>query len=295
MTHSDVVADIGIRLQLLRPGFTLDVDMVLPGRGITVLYGPSGCGKTTVLRCVAGLEPRATGRVNLGEQIWLDSANRMVLPTHRRKLGYVFQEASLFAHLNVAQNIGFGLRRSTARDAGDALNAAVELLGIGHLLARAVQDLSGGERQRVAIARALATQPELLLLDEPLAALDTARKQEVMPWLERLRDELRIPILYVTHSLDELTRLGDHLVLMDAGRVMASGALPGMLPALGVHLGNADDQIGMRLPEGPGVPKGMLKGAAWRCMEVDVDGQRVWALVKPLCASDSHGAPEQQP
>jgi molybdate transport system ATP-binding protein len=135
-----------------------------------------------------------------------------------------------------------------------------------------VADLSGGERQRVAIARALATQPELLLLDEPLAALDAARKQEVMPWLERLRDELRIPMVYVTHSVDELARLGDHLVVMDAGRVTASGALPGMLPALETS-----------------------KGGEWRCMEVDVDGLRMWALVKPICVSGTPGAPERRP
>jgi molybdate transport system ATP-binding protein len=219
-----------IRLRLPRAGgFTLDVDLALPARGITVLFGPSGSGKTTVLRCVAGLERAPQARVRIAGEDWQDSARRLCLPTWRRPLGYVFQEASLFDHLDVRGNLGFGLRRSHAAGGASALSQAVELLGIGHLLDRRTQALSGGERQRVAIARALATQPRLLLLDEPLAALDAARRQDILPWLERLRDETRIPMLYVTHSADEMARLADTLVLMDQGRALACGPVDEVL------------------------------------------------------------------
>jgi len=214
---------IRIQLQLEREDFHLDVDMTVPGQGITVLFGASGSGKTTVLRCVAGLETQAQGCVQVGQNVWLSSASRVHVPAHQRPVGYVFQEASLFEHLDVRQNLTFGLRRVKQAHAARLLNDAVTLLGIAHLMTRRIDGLSGGERQRVAIARALATQPQVLLLDEPLAALDPGRKRDVFPWLERLRDELRIPMIYVTHSVDELTRLGDHLVVMDQGRVQLSG------------------------------------------------------------------------
>ncbi len=210
-----------MRLRVPREGFLLDVDLPLPASGITVLFGASGSGKTTVLRCVAGLERAEQGRVQIGAELWQDETQRVFVPTWRRALGYVFQEASLFEHLTVQGNLQFGLKRTSAPAAG--LVAAIELLGIGHLLARWPAQLSGGERQRVAIARALATQPRLLLLDEPLAALDAARKQEILPWLERLRDELKMPMLYVTHSADELARLADHLVVLEQGRVKTQG------------------------------------------------------------------------
>ena len=218
---------IDIRLQLERGAFSLDVAMCLPERGISVLFGASGSGKTTVLRCLAGLEPLVRGRIVIGDQVWLSSDTHERWPAHQRPLGYVFQEASLFEHLNVRQNIEFGFRRvahlGAHSNARRILDDSIELLGIAHLLSRSIEGLSGGERQRVAIARALATEPKLLLLDEPMAALDQHRKREVFPWLERLRDELHIPMVYVTHSIDELTRLGDHLVVMERGRVMASG------------------------------------------------------------------------
>ena len=219
--------DLGLDLQLhcARADFTLSVDLQLPARGITVVFGPSGSGKTSLLRCLAGLEPAAQGRVRVGEQVWLDSARGVCVPVHQRALGYVFQEASLFEHLDVRRNLDYGLKRVRSTASTRTLAQAVERLGIGHLLDRSVDSLSGGERQRVAMARALATQPQLLLLDEPLASLDGARKQEVIPWLERLREDLDIPMLYVTHSLDELTRLGDHLVVLEAGRVKASGSV----------------------------------------------------------------------
>ena len=227
---------IDIRLQLERGAFSLDVAMCLPDRGISVLFGASGSGKTTVLRCLAGLEPQVRGRIAVGDQVWLSSDSHERWPAHQRPLGYVFQEASLFEHLSVRQNIEFGFRRvahlGTHSNARRILDDAVELLGIAHLLSRSIEGLSGGERQRVAIARALATQPSLLLLDEPMAALDQHRKREVFPWLEKLRDELHIPMVYVTHSVDELTRLGDHLVILERGRVKASGPLSETLALL---------------------------------------------------------------
>lgn len=207
-----------IQVQLDRSDFALKVDLTLPVNGITVLFGPSGSGKTTLLRCVAGLE-KAQGLISFGHEIWQDSEKRLFKPTWQRQMGYVFQEASLFEHLNVKQNLHFGLHRAGKTKQTQVLDAALELLGIGHLLERGVTTLSGGERQRVAIARALATQPQLLLLDEPLASLDVARRKEVLPWLERLHAELKIPMLYVTHSVDELARLADQVVMLDGGNV----------------------------------------------------------------------------
>ena len=213
-----------VRLRLARPDFALDVDLDLPATGITVLFGPSGSGKTSLLRCVAGLEKPAQALVRVGTELWQDDAGGVFRPPWQRDLGYVFQEASLFEHLDVGQNVAYGLKRSGKPGAAEALGRAIELLGISHLMHRSPGSLSGGERQRVAIARALATQPRLLLLDEPLAALDLARRHEILPWLERMRDELRLPMLYITHSVDELARLADHVVVLEAGAVKASGS-----------------------------------------------------------------------
>lgn len=216
-----------VELNLRLADFTLNIDQSLPAQGITVLFGPSGSGKTTILRCLAGLE-QATGVISFGDETWQNSASNIFRPTWQREIGYVFQEASLFEHMDVRANLHFGLRR--VKHIGRTgqvqdLDVAVDLLGIGHLLDRSVTSLSGGERQRVAIARALATRPKLLLLDEPLASLDLARRKEVLPWLERLHQELRIPILYVTHSMDELVRLADHVVLLEKGIVQGSGSI----------------------------------------------------------------------
>lgn len=212
-----------VRLILPRAHFDVDVDLHLPSRGITVLFGASGCGKTSILRCVAGLERAASGLVRIGDAVWQDDARRLFVPTWKRPLGYVFQEASLFDHLDVRGNLEYGLRRSGTRNGARILDEAVELLGIASLLGRRPSRLSGGERQRVAIARALATEPQLLLLDEPLASLDLPRRREIMPWLERLRDHLSIPMLYVTHSVEELGRLADHVVVLEHGKAVEAG------------------------------------------------------------------------
>jgi molybdate transport system ATP-binding protein len=225
-------AGIQARFRLEYPGFTLDVDLNLPGRGVTALFGSSGCGKTTCLRCVAGLERASTGRLAINGEIWQDTEAGVFVPTHRRALGYVFQEASLFPHLSVRRNLEYGMKRVSAAERRVVWAQALELLGIGHLLERMPGGLSGGERQRVGMARALLTSPRLLLLDEPLAALDLKRKSEILPYLERLHDELDIPILYVSHSPDEVARLADHVVLLDEGRVVAQGGLQETLARL---------------------------------------------------------------
>ena len=205
-------------------GFALDVGFAAPEEGITALFGPSGCGKTTTLRCVAGLE-RLPGRLAFGGETWQDETR--FLPPHKRPVGYVFQEASLFPHLSVTGNLRYGLRR--AADRGVAFDEVVGLLGLAHLLDRAPARLSGGERQRVAIGRALLSQPRLLLMDEPLAALDRDSKDEILPYLERLHDVLAIPVLYVSHDLAEVERLADHLVLLEGGRVRAAGPLADLI------------------------------------------------------------------
>ena len=261
MTHS-----VQVRLKVHFPAFTLDVDLALPGNGVTALFGPSGSGKTTCLRAIAGLERavalRSAARRNLvivNGDTWQDDAQGLFVPTHQRALGYVFQEASLFSHLNVAQNLEFGQKRvqkslqgrahnsesasrsrSSEASTGASLGAAIDLLGIGNLLARQPHTLSGGERQRVAIARALATRPRLLLMDEPLAALDAKRKAEVLPYLEKLQRALNIPILYVSHAMDEVARLADHLVLLEDGKAVASGPAADLMTRLDLPLAHSD-------------------------------------------------------
>jgi molybdate transport system ATP-binding protein len=236
MTESGLIeAD----LRLSRPGFSLDVKLRLPGRGVSVLLGPSGCGKTTVLRGMAGLS-RAQGRVSLGDQVWQDDAQGSWLPVHRRPIGMVFQEASLFVHLDVRANLLYGFKRTPPELRRVTLDDAVGLLGIGHLLQHKPDGLSGGERQRVAMARALLTSPRLLLMDEPLSALDAARKDEVLPYLEAL-SRAGVPIVYVTHALDEAARLADHLVLMQQGRVNAEGPAHELLSRLDTPLARLDE------------------------------------------------------
>ena len=261
---------LALRFALARNDFELQVDLALPVSGITVLFGASGSGKTSVLRCVAGLERPTQALVCVNEQVWQDDAQGVFRPTWQRDLGYVFQEASLFEHLDVQRHLQFGLQRSRKPGAAQALAQAVDLLGIGALMSRQAATLSGGERQRVAIARALATQPQLLLLDEPLAALDGARRQEVLPWLEKMRDELRIPMLYVTHSADELARLSDHLVVLDQGCVQASGPLQQVLERVDSRV-LAGDDAGVVLPG-----RIAQRDAHWHLAQVDFAGGRVW-------------------
>jgi len=232
---------IDARLKITYSGFSLDVDLHLPGRGVTALFGHSGSGKTTCLRCIAGLERAEHGFIQINDEVWQDSQNGVFVPPHKRALGYVFQEASLFPHLSVLANLQFGLKRIPKAQRRVDMAQATELLGIGHLLARHPQHLSGGERQRIGIARALLTSPKLLLMDEPLAALDSQRKSEILPYLQRLHDELDIPVLYVSHAQDEVARLADHLVLLSEGKALASGPIGETLARLDLPMAMGDD------------------------------------------------------
>jgi molybdate transport system ATP-binding protein len=262
------VADIEARFRLDWPGFCLNVNLHLPDRGVTALFGPSGSGKTTLLRCIAGLERAPQGRLAVDGEVWQDT-NRWV-PTHRRPIGYVFQEDSLFPHLTVMGNLRYG-RKRVSDTQRVSLDQTIELLGIVHLLDRKPDRLSGGERQRVGIARALAVSPRLLLMDEPLAALDLKRKQEILPYLERLHDELEIPVLYVSHAPNEVARLADHLVAMEGGKVLAAGPLAETLARL-------DSPI--RLGEDAGVILESTVGAVdrdWRLVRMDFAGGSLWA------------------
>lgn len=221
------------------PMLDLDITFEVPTPGVTALFGPSGAGKSTTIAAVAGLLRPDTARIAFDGQVLVDTGAGLWLPPERRRIGVVFQDPRLFPHMTVAANLRFGLRRAPRGSIG--FQEVVDLLGIGPLLARRPHTLSGGERQRVAIGRALLAQPRLLLMDEPLASLDAARKDEIMPFLIRLKSALNLPILYVTHALDELTRLADSLVLIEAGRAIAHGALTEVAARGDLPLAQRDD------------------------------------------------------
>lgn len=224
--------------------FRLDVNFQCPVKGITAIYGPSGCGKTTLLRAIAGLQPM-TGKLQIGDRVWQDDASDLFLPPHRRAIGYVFQESSLFPHLDVTRNLLYGLKRIDPANRRVAFEEAVELLGLTELLSRHPRQLSGGQCQRVAIARALLTSPALLLMDEPLAALDRTSKNEILPYLERLHNELAMPVMYVSHSADEVARLADYLVLLEDGSSTATGPIAELHSRLDIayEAGNEADAL----------------------------------------------------
>ncbi|MGQ9723878.1 MAG: molybdenum ABC transporter ATP-binding protein [Tepidimonas sp.] len=263
------MAAIEARFRIDWPGFSLHVDLTLPGRGVTALFGHSGSGKTTLLRCIAGLERAPGGYLSIDGEVWQD--DKTFVPVHKRSLGYVFQEASLFPHLSVRRNLEYGMKRVEPGQRKVSLDHAIELLGIGSLLDRMPSRLSGGERQRVGIARALAVSPRLLLMDEPLAALDLKRKQEILPYLERLHDELEIPVLYVSHSPEEVARLADYLVAMQGGKVLAAGPLSDTLARLDTPF---------RLGEDAGAVLDATVGEVdkdWHLARVDFAGGSLWA------------------
>ena len=233
-------ACIHASLQLRRPGFELDVGFALPNRGVTALFGPSGAGKTTVLRVLAGLEVAAQGRIEVDGQCWFDSAQRFTLPAHARPVAYVFQDGRLFPHLDVQGNLRFALQRAPARSGAVTMEHAIRLLDLAPLLQRSVETLSGGERQRVALARALLANPRLLLLDEPLAALDTARRHELLDLLERVLDTLDLSVLLVSHALDEVLRLAPRMLLLHNGRLVAHGPTAELCTRLDLSLAHGD-------------------------------------------------------
>lgn len=261
------MSDICTRFAVTWPGFTLDVDLTLPNQGVSVLFGPSGSGKTTLLRCIAGLIRPPRGYLSVNGQIWQDE--KTFRPTYQRPIGYVFQEASLFPHLNVEGNLNFGLRR-LRNPSPQKLAQAIELMGIGHLLGRKPHGLSGGERQRISLAQALSLSPELLLMDEPLSALDQPRKLEILPFLERLKQEAKIPIIYVSHAADEVARLADYLVVMHEGKAITQGALSDVL---------TDLNLPIRLGEDTGAILHACVGAIdqqWHLARMDFAGGSLW-------------------
>lgn len=250
---------IEIRVRKDLAPFLLDADFTSEAQGITALFGRSGSGKTSIVQAIAGGLKPDSGRIAVDGRVFFDSAAGIDMPVHKRRVGYVFQDSRLFPHLSVRKNLLFGFRR-----AGDVrpfgFDAAVALLGLGHLLDRRPHALSGGERQRVAIGRALLAQPSLLLMDEPLSSLDPPRKAELLPYIERLRDEFRLPILYISHAFNEVVRLADQLVLVEDGRVVKAGALedviadPVAVPFIGrfevgsviaCHVATHDDAMGL--------------------------------------------------
>lgn len=230
---------IEARFAIQQGDFTSNVELSMPARGVTAVFGPSGCGKTTLLRAIAGLDRHQAGFIKVADTVWQQGSH--FVPTHRRSLAYVFQEASLFAHLTVRKNLEYGLKRVPKAERKVPLDQVISLLAIEHLLQRKPETLSGGERQRVAIARALAVSPKLLLMDEPLASLDSERKQEVFPYIESLHNELDIPIIYVSHAPDEVARVADQLVLMAKGEVIASGTIADMLTRLDLPMAHNSD------------------------------------------------------
>jgi molybdate transport system ATP-binding protein len=229
-------------------GFTLTARLSV-GPGVTALYGPSGSGKTTLVNIVAGLVRPDQGRVVCDGRVLLDSAAGIWVPPHRRRIGYVFQDARLFPHLRVRANLGYGRRLAGLAADRQGFAEVVELLGLGGLLERQPAGLSGGEKQRVAIGRALLSGPRLLLMDEPLSGLDEDRKAEILPYLERLRDQLRVPMVYVSHSLAEVARLANHVAVLGTGTLRAVGpvseilASPGLLSADGPEEGSVLEAV----------------------------------------------------
>ena len=202
--------------------FDLAIDLAIGG-GLTALFGPSGSGKTTLVNLVAGLIRPERGKIAFDGEVWVDASEHCFVPPHRRRIGYVFQEARLFPHMTVRSNLRYGARFAPRGEPGETLETVVELLRIGHLLDRRPALLSGGEKQRVALGRALMAKPRLLLMDEPLSALDNDLKAAILPDIERMRDEAGIPILYVSHSIEEVTRLATRVVIMEAGKTVAIG------------------------------------------------------------------------
>ena len=227
-----------IKVQL--ESFMLDANFSIPDRGITVVFGPSGSGKTTLLRAIAGLEKSDKGFLKIGDSVWQKGED--FLATHKRQIGYVFQDAALFDHLDVKGNLNFVIKRAIGLKE-DFIESIHNLLEIKTLLNRKTTQLSGGERQRVAIARALLTNPKILLLDEPLSAMDLKRKNEILPYLDSIHNDLEIPILYVTHSQDEMSRLADHLLLIEDGNIVGSGPVNDMLTRFDMPLSHGGDAV----------------------------------------------------
>ena len=226
------------------PEFNLDVEMKLPAGGVTVVFGPSGSGKTTLLRCLSGLERAPSGFMKLADQVWQDESKGIFIPIHQRKVGLVFQESRLFPHLSIQGNLLYGYQRTRPVERNLHLDEVVQVLGLAALLKRYPDKLSGGERQRVAIGRALLTSPKLLLMDEPLASLDMQRKAEIIPFIKRIEDEFKTPIIYVTHSVNEVLQLVDTMVILQSGKVANWGPVEEVFSDVRLREVLGDEQLG---------------------------------------------------
>lgn len=231
------------------PAFRLVAAFATEGDGVTALFGPSGSGKTSILRAVAGLLHPDQGHIAINDNVLVDTTAGVFLPPHKRRLGYVFQDARLFPHLTVHANLVYGARRSKGAVTAAEVDHLTALLGLQPLLDRKPAGLSGGEQQRVAIGRALLAQPQLLLLDEPLASIDAARRSEILPYLERLRDDLHVPMLYVSHAVDEVARMADRVVLLDAGEVIEHDSAENVLARFDAAPGDPGTVIRARVQE----------------------------------------------
>lgn len=264
-----------VAVQHRQGAFDLDVDFRSDGR-LTALFGPSGSGKSTIVNLIAGLARPDRGRIAVGDQVLVDTAVGVFLPPHRRRIGYVFQDSRLFPHLTVSQNLRYGRWFTPARERYADFDTVVAMLGIGHLLDRRPAMLSGGEKSRVAIGRALLASPRLILMDEPFASLDEARKAEIFPYLERLRDESEIPIVYVSHSIAEVARLATDVVVLTEGRVSASGPASAILAQPGImppeergEAGALIDLIMAKPDDGFGLSLLASSGGEWRLPRID--------------------------
>lgn len=235
------MSDIQAKIQVRFSEYLLDVDLTLPESGVTGILGASGAGKSTFLRAIAGLEKPINSRIVVGDEVWHDDEKAIFVLPHKRSIGFVFQDAALFPHLTVKQNLEYGLKRIRQSERKISLDYVIDLLGIGHLMERKPDTLSGGEKQRTAIARALATSPKIMMMDEPLASLDMPRKAEIIPYLNRLNEELKTPILYVSHALDEIIHLADHMILLENGTALASGETAQVLTRLDLPLAHSSD------------------------------------------------------
>ena len=229
---------ISARFHIDHGRFTFGVDIAIPEKGITGVFGPSGCGKTTLLRAIAGLDHFPQGYIRIGGEVWQDTTT--FVPTYKRMVGYIFQESNLFTHMTVKKNLKYGLSR-VPKGRELSMDTIVDLLDISALMDQYPRNLSGGEQQRVAIARAILASPRLLLMDEPLASLDLDRKREIIPYIEALNHDLGMPIIYVSHDRDEITRLADHLLLMDHGKIISSGSIADVLTRVDLPLAKSAD------------------------------------------------------
>ncbi|WP_420590963.1 molybdenum ABC transporter ATP-binding protein [Bacterioplanoides sp.] len=266
--------------------FVLDIDLDIPASGVTAIFGHSGCGKTTLLRWLAGLESGCPGFLEVDGSVWQNDNgdNDILLPAWKRPIGYVFQEPSLFPHLTVSGNFNFALKRSASALNQSGCDEIIELLGLSALLDNKPDELSGGEQQRVAIARALMVGPQLLLMDEPLSALDRQRKQEILPYLERIKQTLDIPMIYVSHSMDEVARLADYAVLLDNGMVSARGFVNDVFSRVGLSGFDADDAGSVLEARVESIDP------EWHLAELRFSGGRLWlndaCVVRPEVERD---------